>query len=642
VTVVAGIVYLIVVVLGGYFVVQERSPGTLTPPEFLVCRVLAGSALFFIGFDVLGAIGLFLRESWVTLPYAVIVAVVITAAGYFSARGWSARPTAAAGQSPAQSMSSALNTTTWLVTVAVVAGFVLVAALLLIGFPRGYEANAYHLPNAVNFYRDGSLQIWDSWFVHTYPANASLWDGFWLRLLPERFVSVMNLPFLALCVLLLYRLCRECGADRSAAALICCGLTTIPLFGFCATEMAADVAGVAFVLAAFWLVLSRPLCFPSWSLLAGAAGGLAYGYKPVHLVPAALAGLLTLCGRGPSSRLRPSPAARLLHGASFAAGFLALAGIWLLRNEVELGSPFYPLPMGGLSQLFGFTAAPDWPSDALQSAELEWVHAPWQWLIYPWVEGHVLHQNFKFSSGLGPFFAATVPVAWLATGAMLVCEPSSQYREPSDGDRPARALYLCGTVIFLAWWVSGSRQPRYAMGGIAALLPLAAILLTSASGQFRRAYEATLGVGILFMLAVLVSYIAVDEGSLLALRRLPTRAEVFEYPPQIDNLPAGSVVLDLVDRPSHYQLYGANLTNRVISYPVATELFRRGDDWNFTAADIRRLGITHVYAAGTPRLLPGCVSLEEEARLERNPFNSAKFDEPRILYRVVDGCPRQQ
>lgn len=167
-------------------------------------------------------------------------------------------------------------------------------------------------------------------------------------------------------------------------------------------------------------------------------------------------------------------------------------------------------------------------------------------------------------------------------------------------------------------------------------------MLASSSGWLRRAYETTLGLGILFMLAVLVLYIGVDEGSLLALGRLPTRAEAFEYPPRIDDLPPGSVILDLADRPDHYQLYGAKLTNRVISYQIATALFRDGDEWNLRAADIRRLGITYAYAYGPPRLVPGCVKLEPAASLEGNPFNSVPFDQPRILYRVVDGCPVQQ
>jgi len=639
-TVIWGLLYLIIVGFGGWLIVRAQSSCPLTPADLWVCRLLTVFALFFFAFDVLGAFGVFFPGRWVTFPNAVVVTIAVSAAAYALARHHLPQTMDDVG-AQAMRQVSPFNGTTRLVVTTVEVGFVLVAALLVIGFPRGYEANAYHLPSAVNFFRDASLRTWDNAWLHTLPANASIWDGFWLRLLPERFVSVVNLPFLGLCVLLLYRLCRFSGADRSAAALISSGITTIPLFGFCSTEVGADVAGVAFALAAFWLALSQPSFFPSWPVLAGAASGLAYGYKPLHLVTAALVGLLILCGRGPSRRPQPRPRARLLHAASFAAAFLALAGIWLLRNEVELGNPFYPIPLGGVPELLGFAPAPDWWYDEFKYAELEWVHAPWQWLIYPWVEGHRLHQNFKFSSGLGPFFAATVPVAWIAWGAMLVCEPWRP-RERSDGDRAARVLYVCGTVVFAAWWVSGSRQPRYAMVGIASLLPLAAVLLASSSGWLRRVYEITLGLGTLFMLAVLVSYIAVDEGSPLTLGRLPTRAEVFEYPARLDDLPAGSVILDLVDRPVHYQLYGAKLTNRVISYQIATALFRDGDEWNLRAADIRRLGITYAYAYGPPRLVPGCVKLEPAASLEGNPFNSVPFDQPRILYRVVDGCPVQQ
>src|SRR6516165_6090689 len=474
-----------VVTLGGWLMVPRQRASS--PVDLLISRLITGFALFFFGFEVPAAIGLFIAGKWMTFansaPFVLVVAVVGCV--------WSRRhrPVSLNQANPSKNQSSALpfDPTARLVIALVGGGFLLLAGLVVIGFPRGYEANAYHLPNAVNFFRDGSLRIWDATFLHTYPADASLWNGFWLRLLPERVVSVVNLPFLGLCVLLLYRLCRYSGADRSAAALISSGITTIPLFGFCSTEMGADVAGVAFALTAFWLALSRPPSFPSWSLLAGAASGLAYGYKPLHLVTAALVGLLILCGRGPSAQPRPGARDRLLRTASFVTAFFALAGVWLLRNEVELGNPFYPIPLGGLPERLGFTPAADWSYDEFKYAELEWVHATWQWLIYPWVEGHRLHQNFKFSSGLGPFFAATIPVAWIAWGAMLVQEPR-RYSERSDGDRAARVLYVCGTLIFLAWWMSGERQPRYVMVGIAALLPLAAVLLASSSGWLRRAY----------------------------------------------------------------------------------------------------------------------------------------------------------
>jgi hypothetical protein len=631
----AGVLYLIVAGLGGRLMV--RGKGAQSSVDLLLCRIIAGLALFFFGFDLLGAFGLFVSGKWVTFFNAVLVIVPVATVGHI----WSLlRPLAPAGQADASADRPSVpsfDRTTRLVATLLGGGFALVAALLVIGFPRGFEANAYHLPSAVNFFRDGSLRIWDTGWLHTLPANASLWDGFWLQVLPERLVSLVNLPFLGLCVLFLYRLCRYSGADRSAAGLISGGLTTIPMVGFCSAELGADVAGVTFSLAALWFALSRPQLFPSWSMLAGAASGLAYGYKPLHLVGAVFVGLLILFGRAPSMQMQPSRPTRLWQSAAFASGFLALAGIWLLRNQVQLGNPFYPIPLSGFPSLLGFTSAPDWPYDEMKYAELEWVSASWQWLVYPWVEGHKLHQNFKFSSGLGPFFAATVPIAWMLWSVMLVREPWR--RSLSDGDRTMRILYICGTIVFLAWWFSGSRQPRYLMAGIAELLPLAAILLGSTSGRLRRGYEAAIGLGILFMLLVLVVNIGAEQVSLLRLGRLPTRAETFEYPPRIDDLPDGSVILDLVGRPLHYQLYGARLTNRVVSFPEAVRLFRAGDGWNLQAADLRRLGVTHAYAVGVPTLSPGCVRLEPDAQLERNPFNGKPLAEPRVLYRVIDDCP---
>jgi len=79
--------------------------------------------------------------------------------------------------------------------------------------------------------------------------------------------------------------------------------------------------------------------------------------------------------------------------------------------------------------------------------------------------------------------------------------------------------------------------------------------------------------------------------------------------------------------------------NRVVSYPEGVRVFQKGDIWNLTAAELRRLGVTHTYAVGVPTLAPGCVRLEPDAQLDRNPFNNEPFAEPRVLYRVIDDCP---
>ena len=130
-----------------------------------------------------------------TFPYAALVAMALFAAAYAFAP-LRLPHTVDSAAAPATPPGPPLNVATRLVVTVVAGGFIGVAALLVIGFPRGYEANAYHLPSAVNFFRDGSLHIWDNAYLHTLPANASLWDGFWLRLLPERFVAVVNLPLI--------------------------------------------------------------------------------------------------------------------------------------------------------------------------------------------------------------------------------------------------------------------------------------------------------------------------------------------------------------------------------------------------------------------------------------------------------------
>jgi hypothetical protein len=484
VTAIAGILYIVIVAVGGFLMVRARPAASLSPADLLACRLVVAFALFFIGFDLPGVVGLFIRGEWVNFANAVLVAVILVVAGCSWVRQRAPLSREVVGR-PASPLSvPAFNGTTRLVVVAVGGGFLLVAGLLIVGFPRGFEANAYHLPSAVNFFRDdGSLHVL-GYDVAAYAPRQCQPLGWVLAAAPA---GACRIP-------------REPPFSR---ALRLHALSALPLFG------CRPVCRRAGLLRrhddpAVWILRNgvgsgrrrrvlRPsgalagsvaACGDAWLAGSGrAASGIAYGFKPLHLVIAILVGFLILVGRAPVGT-RPGPRARVAHSSSFAAGFIALAGIWLLRYQVELGNPFYPIPLGGLPELFGFSPAPDWPLDEFKYAEFEWVPTTWRWLVYPWVEGHKFHQNFKFSSGLGPFFAATVPMAWIAFGIMLPLD-LRRCAERGDGDRSTRVLYVCGTVIFLAWWVSGSRQPRYAMMGIAVLMPLAAVLLGSSSGRLR-------------------------------------------------------------------------------------------------------------------------------------------------------------
>src|SRR5262249_31091213 len=117
---------------------------------------------------------------------------------------------------------------------AAVATFLFAVVVLVAGYPRSFEAAAYHLPIALHIFQAHSLKPWDSAFNHTIPAGASLYYGFLLTFLPERLVSVSNLLLLVPTFASIYALARLTGADRGASSLTSVGYVTIPIVALCA------------------------------------------------------------------------------------------------------------------------------------------------------------------------------------------------------------------------------------------------------------------------------------------------------------------------------------------------------------------------------------------------------------------------
>ncbi|MDO9047809.1 MAG: hypothetical protein Q7U66_08745 [Methylobacter sp.] len=602
----------------------------LSVGEFFVYFLIIFYSIFFFIFYLLGAVELLANQSNLSITNALSLAIIVAGAMIFN---FSRAASLSYCLFPIFDKPPPLRLQAKIVKYLTLSVYLILAGLLILGFPRGFEVWAYHLPIGINIFQKGSLQIWDQAYMHTFPANMSIWDGFWLQILPERLISVVNLPYLAMCVFFLYQLCRLVGADRSASWLVACGLTTIPLFGFSALELGADVAGVAFIIVAVYLVLARPNVKPGWCFMSGLAAGLAYGFKASHLIPSTLLVIFILIGQ--DKLLASSYLVRFKQVLKFAIAFLLMAGIWLLRNYIELGNPTYPVHFGSIWDALGFKAAPDFVISDRTSTQFEWVHTSWEWLIYPWVEWHNIGQNYKHSSGLGAFFAATVPVTWLGFTLMLITD---EWKIKKDKFQFSVILYLLGTILVAIWWFLGDRQPRYIMAGIALLLPITALFITEAGRRLRKSYELVLIFGISFMFIVLLVRLGVVQGALITSNGLASRSMAFEYPSIIDKLENGSTILDLEERTWHYPLYGAQLSNRVVSYPEAERLFRQDNSWNLNSSLIRQLGITHIYVHGNPKLIAGCVEIKVAENLDRNPFNGIKLDKPHILYRVIDHC----
>lgn len=602
-------------------------------------RVLAMATIFFAIF-----LGAFLWQGFIELatgrpviglPLAVAFAAVCLVATFVR------RPTPSGSRTVDDGTSRRWRTAPRVAAAAVLVVFVACAVLLVAGgVPHGYEVKAYHLPLAIRVLRDGTLHLWDRSFMHAYPVNMSVWAGFFLVLIPERLVSIVNLPFLLLLAIAVYSLCRAVGGDRSAALLVTAGVATIPIIGFSALEIGADVAGVAFIAIATYLVIVRPggPSFPYW--IAGLAAGMAYGFKSLHLVPAAALGLLLLF-EGIVGRRRRLASPRgsfeaLVPVLAFTSAALAMMSFWLIRNWVEAGNPLYPVHVHGLFDLLGWKAAPDFDLRTRSVTETEWVDASWKWLLYPWVEGNFVNQNFKHSSGLGAFFAATVPVVVLLWPLHLLVDRPAR----SPVTRAQAVSYGLAALVAAAWCVLGDRQPRYVMTSIVLLCPIAAWLLTLATGRLRTRYEALLTVCIATMALVLGVKLAATNGATLIQNPHAARRDWLEYPAAIDRLPAGSLIANGVDREVNYLLLGEGLQNHVIDAGEVLRRFGTADaTLRVTRESAASTGLTHLYVMSDRALdTDDCIALREIDRLDRNPFNHQQYEAAHVLYRVDRLC----
>ena len=644
--VVLGIALLVLAAVGARRLVPAAVAGAL--PHALACATLF-VAIFLGAFLVQGFVEIATDRPVVRLSSATVFAAVVLliAIATRPGRGAARRSVgswwrdAKAGWRPGPVIAA----------LGVASVFVLAGALLLGGVMHGYEVKAYHLPLAIRVLRDGTLRIWDGSYMHAYPVNMSVWAGFFLVLLPERIVALVNLPFLFLLCTTVFALSRAVGSDRSAALLVSAGVATIPIIGFSALELGADVAGVSFIAIAIYLVVVRAPVTTSHAVVAGVAGGLAYGFKSLHLVPLAALALLLLveCGVHCARRRGAGAASRLRAFApvfGFGAAALAMMSFWLVRNYVQAGNPLYPVHLGRVFDLLSWKAAPDFDLRSRTGNEAEWVDASWKWLIYPWVEGNALGLNFKHSSGVGAFFAATLPVVLLLWPVVLFGQWRRHRARPPDARVRAQAVVFgVGLVVVLAWCLLGDRQPRYVMTAIVMTAPLTAWTITQVEGRLRTSYEGLLAFCVLFMGVILVAQTFASDGVMVLQGARAERNQRMEYPPVIDRLPQGAVIGNGADREMNFLLLGDGLRNNVIDILDVKRRFGTSDgQLRFTSGAVKASGITHLYVTSDRVVVADdCVRLREIDRIDRNPLNGHRYESAHVIYRidvVCEGPPR--
>jgi hypothetical protein len=192
--------------------------------------------------------------------------------------------------------------------------------------------------------------------------------------------------------------------------------------------------------------------------------------------------------------------------------------------------------------------------------EQNFVHAPREWLIYPWTEwkrnsGYLLIP-YSEGSGTGAVFATVVPLAVV----VLFYLNFTRARPRAAGT--ALSLFV---LLVLAWWLVMQRIPRYGLP----IIVFACVLSVSAVGELQARSRRAFGV---LLLSSVIATCAVS--SLVPFHALAgrfrthewSRAQIYGYPSLIDELPPGSRVLNATGvQEKNFPLAGKALTNRVIA-----------------------------------------------------------------------------
>ena len=324
--------------------------------------------------------------------------------------------------------------------------FAAVVAVVALSSLRGFDTFAYHLPMAASWLRHSRLttNVEES-ATFFFPGNGELFVRWMLASGTDR---VAFLPaFLAAvgCCYAVYRIAREIGQAREAAAVAGLSASSLVLLAFIATTAYIDAfMALTLLLATLFLLRARrsPPDDHAQAIAFGTALGLAIGSKYSALQPALVLGAVWLV---PVIRRHWRPyegCLRFLDGRAILRAVMPVAipvvlcsAYWYLRNAVQHGNPVFPFSVMGLRGL---------PNDALIYVRPE-VGTPLTWLMYPWRE----MSSRSLDDFLGGVFGGVALI-----GLVVAASRRGAHRE--------RDLVVLITIAcFALWLVTGNFVPRY-------------------------------------------------------------------------------------------------------------------------------------------------------------------------------------
>lgn len=503
---------------------------------------------------------------------ALVLAAIPAAAAALCRRGateWSSIPPAAREPIPAY---------LW-VAVAVIAGTYLIGAVNAFdGYIIDYDAVSYHLLIPHHWLMDGTLAITQktNWRFGM-PGNGEAAMYWFFAAGRNRWVFLAQWPSTACLLASAYSLALALTRNRNAAWSTTALAATLPIVYYQTFNGYIDVFSVAFLLGAVALAQavtdgSIKLSW-SWCGVIGLACGIAMGSKLTYVVFVGplIAGVAFVNGWG-----KRNAVGEMLRAAAPAiAGTAVTAAFWYVRGWVLAGNPMFPMRVGFRQwELFkglhrNDINPPNW-------AIGRWIHSPIEWFVYPWVEwrNHPSMTSYSIDTGLGAAFATFVPL-----GIAFFCW--FVWRRRADRQLwlwPIGLIY-CGLV----WFYPLHQTLRFGLIFMLLLVIASTPLLVVLGAARNRIFEGVFCAAITITCVIL----ALEPAAFVASRRLydiDTRAENYRYPSYVDDLPAGSTVLNLVAA-NNFAMTGARMSNRVVGFfearrGLTTEfLHERGIDY---------------------------------------------------------------
>lgn len=264
------------------------------------------------------------------------------------------------------------------------AGVLGFAAVVAVGvgirqLPSESDDITYHVPNAAFWVRVHDLwhlpPVLPGYFTNAYPSDSELLTAWVIQPFHDDRLAVWPTLLFGALLLAGCGLVAEQLAGRAAVGVLAGAVVVLSPISWQTQVGSAltDWAGTAGLVAAVGFVLRARSGGDRWIVLAGLAGGLSIGSKDTALLPGVMVVVFAV---GLLRRWSVIP--------RLAAGIVALAGIWYLRDWIDTGNPLYPETVrvagrtvwrGGVSPLTAYSTS--LASDAVHgrmSVLHEWFH----------------------------------------------------------------------------------------------------------------------------------------------------------------------------------------------------------------------------------------------------------------------------